>query len=249
MIKALIIDDEEDARNVLKTLLVDYCPNIEVIGLAKDVPSAVIEINKLEPDVIFLDIEMPNYSGFELLDFFQEVNFEIVFITAYSEYAIRAFEVSAIDYLLKPLQIDKLEEAAKKIESRIGNKLQSQRIETLRANLSESGFQKIALPVSDGLAFVKTNDIISLEADGSYTHLYLKNGDRMLISKRLKFFEDILKENSNFYRVHRSSMANINYIASYNKSEGYLRMENGPDLRIARDKKADFEAHIAHMKV
>lgn len=249
MIRAVIIDDEESARNVLSSILKEYCVNVEVVGTAKDVPSGVIQINKHNPDIVFLDVEMPNYSGFELLDFFQEIKFEIIFATAYSEYAIKAFDVSAVDYLLKPLQIDKVELAVQKAIKKIEEKKQVLRFQALKVNLKSEMMRKVALPVTDGLEFVNVDDIICIQADGSYSDVYLLDESKITISRRIKFFEGILLENPNFYRPHRSYIVHLPYVKKYNKSESSVTMQNDTTVFISRDKKTEFETLFEGIKL
>ena len=149
-LQAIIVDDEAKARRILETFLAEFCPEVSVVAVAEDVPQAVKAIRKLNPDVVFLDIEMPGYNGFQLLEFFEEIQFEIIFTTAYSEFALKAFQVSAIDYLLKPIQIDQLTKAVEKLTKIKGNSLIRERIETLQANLEENKIKKIVVPLSDG---------------------------------------------------------------------------------------------------
>ena len=163
MIRAIIIDDEERARRVLEKLLSDYCEDVEVVATCSNVPDAVRKINELNPDVVFCDIEMPDFSGLELLSFFKEVNFELIFATGYSEFAIQAFEMSAIDYLLKPIQIEKLENAVDKLKKKLQHSTMHDRLETLKENLQENVIHKIALPISDGLIFIDVVKISLLE--------------------------------------------------------------------------------------
>lgn len=249
MIKAIIIDDEERARSVLKKLIEDYCEGVEVVAICSNIPDSVKEINALNPDVVFCDIEMPDYSGLELLSFFKEVNFELVFATGYSEYAIQAFEMSAIDYLLKPIQIEKLENAFEKIKSRLHQVTMHDRLEALRDNLKQDDLYKIALPVSDGLIFIDVKNLSLLEADGSYTNVWLKDGSKLLVSKKLRFFDELLDKKAQFFRVHRSSLVNLNSIKKYSRAESYLTLENGNTVKIARDKKSEFEAYISDIKL
>jgi len=243
-LKAIIIDDEERARTALSSLLKDFCQEVLILESCSNVPDGVLAINRNNPDVVFLDIEMPEYSGFELLNFFKEIDFEIIFVTAYNEYAIKAFEVSALDYLLKPVDIDKLKLAVEKAKSKQFENSIKDRINILKESFSGEQFNKIALPMSEGLLFVDTSDIVYLEADGAYTEVWLKNGSKILVSKKIKFFEEVLELRPNFFRSHRSYMVNINFIKRYNKSENTLALDNGKTIVISRDKKAEFEQQL-----
>ncbi len=248
MIKAVIIDDEERARNVMKTLLEEYCPEVEVMALCKNVPDAVIAINSCNPDVVFCDIEMPDYSGFELLSFFKDVNFEIIFATGYGKYALQAFEVSAVDYLVKPIQIDKLQSAIQKLASKQQASMQS-RMDTLQDNLKENDIRKIALPNLEGLLFVDIDDIALLEADGSYTVVFLSCSKRIVVSKKIKRFEELFLKKKNFFRVHRSAIVNINCIKSYSRAESQIELINDKSVPVSRNKKAVFELHIREFRI
>lgn len=249
MVKAIIIDDEERARRVLENFLLDYCEGVEVVAKCSNVPDAVLAINKLEPDVVFCDIEMPGYSGLELLSFFKEVAFELIFATGYSEYAIQAFEMSAVDYLLKPIQIEKLEIAVKRLKEKLHQATMHDRLETLKGNLNTDEVYKIALPISDGLIFIEIKNLSLLEADGSYTKVWLKDGSNLLVSKKLKFFEKLLEKKLQFFRVHRSSLININSIKRYSKAESYILLDNNKSVRVARDKKSEFEEYIKGIRL
>ncbi len=244
---AVIIDDEEAAIRVLTNLLTEFSPEIKIVATARNVPDGVLAINRNKPDVVFLDIEMPDYSGFELLEFFPQVDFEIIFITAYSQYALRAFEVSAIDYLLKPLQINKLEAALEKLRLKLEHNSMTDRLNTLKENLKEQIIRKIALPISDGLLFVKVDDITHLDAEGAYTKVFTINNAPLLVSKNLKFFEDILKPHSQFFRPHRSHLININFLVKYSRHEDLLILENNFKITIAKNKKEEFESLIEKM--
>ncbi|MBL7884654.1 MAG: response regulator [Bacteroidia bacterium] len=248
-IKAIIIDDEERARNTLSSLLYEYCKDIEVVDKASNVPDGVISINKYKPDVVFLDIEMPEYNGFELLEFFNEINFEIIFVTAYSQYAIRAFEVSATDYLLKPVDIDALMKAVEKIKIKQNQTTIQKRLELLKESFSNEEIKKIALPMADGLLFIEVKDIILLEADGAYTTVFLKNGSKIVVSKKLKFFEDILTNRPQFFRPHRSHLININYMKKYVKGENEIIMDNQASVSLSRDLKQNFESLLKEYKL
>jgi two-component system LytT family response regulator len=248
--KAIIIDDEPKARRILQALILENYPLIEIVAIETDVPSGVKAIVAHKPDLVFLDVEMPGQNGFQLLDFFEKIDFEIIFTTAHSEYAFRAFEVSAIGYLLKPIQIEKLVEAVERaIKFRGQNQIQ-QRLQTLQSNFQSTEIKKIALPVSDGLVFVNVNDIIYLKADGAYTQIFIVEGKHLLISKNLKEFENSLSHHPHFFRSHRSYMLNINYIQKYNKTEGgYIELINGHQADLSREKKDEFEKIMLKSKL
>lgn len=245
-IKAIIIDDEERARTALSSLLSSYCPEVEVIDLCANVLDGVASIKKNQPDLLFLDVEMPVYNGFELLNFFSESDsqqnpFEVIFVTAYSQHAITAFKVSAIDYILKPIDIDSLTEAVEKFKSKKQFTQMQERIQLLQENLKNEEFERIALPMSEGLHFVAISEIVFLKADGSYTEVHLSSGTKILVSKKLKFFEDLLNRRSYIFRPHRSYLINLNHISRYVKGEGIIVMRNNAQLPISRDKKQTFE--------
>lgn len=248
-INAIIIDDEERARNTLSSLLLNYCPEIQVESTCSNVPDGVIAINKHKPDVVFLDIEMPDYNGFELLGFFREIDFDIIFVTAYSEYAIKAFEISAVDYILKPIDIDQLKNSVEKLKQKKLHSQMQEQIELLKESYKGSDIRKIALSMSDGLTFVEIADIVLLEADGAYTTFYLKNGQKLLVSKKLKFYEDILSNRSFFFRTHRSYFINVNHIKKYSRSENAILMDNDFSVTISRDRKQEFEALLKDLRI
>lgn len=248
MLRAIIIDDEVRAQRVLTNLLKKFCPTVEVLDVCSNVPDAVIAINKYAPDVVFTDIEMPDYSGFELISFFKEVNFEIVFTTGYNEYALKAFEVSAVDYLLKPIQIEQLEKTVAKLE-KLKQASMQQRLDILSENLQTAEINKIALPSLDGLIFVAVDTIIYLEADGAYTKVHLKESKSIHVSKKLKYFEILLENRNQFYRVHRSTIININAIVKYTKADNSISLDNGATVGISRDKKTAFELHIKSIRL
>lgn len=247
-IKALIIDDEERARDTLSSLLGTYCPEVRILDKCSNVPEGVISIQKNKPQLVFLDVEMPVYNGFELINFFNEVDFEIIFITAYSQHAIKAFEVSAVDYILKPIDIDKLISSIEKFKTKNYFNDMKLRLDTLNENIKSENIKRIALPMSDGSLFVEVDEIVMLEADGSYTDVHLKSGAKILISKKLKFFEDLI-DRPYFFRSHRSYFININHINKYMKGEGEILMENNLKASISRDKKIAFEDLLKSLKL
>jgi len=244
MIKAIIIDDEDRARSGLRQLLALSCPEVQVVADCADVPSAVIAINQHRPDVVFLDIEMPKYSGLELFSFFREVDFGVIFVTAYSEFAIRAFELNAIDYLLKPVDGEKLKNAVSKLERR-----NSERFTALQEGYARQEFHRIALPVSDGLLFVEVAHIMLLEADGAYTRVWLADGSKLLVSKRLLFFEQVLADRESFLRVHRTYVVNFNHVSRYSKAESLLVMDNQMSIPVPKERKGQIEEALRKIRV
>lgn len=249
--KALIIDDEKKARNVLQILLQENCPQITDIFTAENLLDGIAIIRKEQPQLVFLDIEMPEHSGLEIGNFINpaETNFEIIFVTAYSEYAVQAFQLSAIDYLLKPVRPAQIKEAVDKAISKIGQSQISQRLEELKKSLTSFNFSKIGLTHKDGVKFVNFEQISSLSADGVYCKVYLNNGDSFLISKPLGYYADLLQKNSGiFFRPHRSHLINLMYLQEYNKQDGgSIVMENGIRIPVSRGKKEEFLAIIDMM--
>lgn len=251
MYKAIIIDDEAKARRLLQTLIEENCPELEIVAQAEDVPSGVKAIHQHRPDIVFSDIDMPVYNGFQLLDFVDKTDFELIYCTAHNDFALNAFEVSAVGYLVKPIQISLLVKAVEKaIRLRNATPTITQRLDTLKENIKENTFKKIALPVSDGLRFLDIVDIIYFEADGAYTNIFLKDNSKLLISKKLKDFETILSENKNFFRSHRSFIINTEHIKQYIKSDGgSIVMTNSAAIPLARERKDDFQSLIESIKL
>lgn len=233
-ISAIIIDDEVRARVSLQLLLEEYCPNIKVIEQCETLAEGIKAINKFKPNIVFLDIEMPAHSGLELFDFFneEEIDFSVIFTTAYSQYAIKAFKFSAIDYLLKPIHPEELVEAVKRFE-----KIKSQNIKILKENLDQNKLNKIAVPTGNSILFLETDQILYVKGEGSYCEIVLLNGEKIICSRYLKNFEDILSNYSNFLRVQKSYIANLNYVSVYNKSDGgNLEFNNKTCIPISLDK-------------
>ena len=238
MLNTIIIEDEHQAANLLEAMIQDAGLDIMVLDKCPDLASGVKSIKKHKPDIVFLDIELPVYSGIELLNFFnpEEINFHIIFTTASNEYAVRAFEMSAVDYLMKPIQEEKLQAALEKIV-RIPTIKVSENLPILKNNLHPSVNKKIVVPVANGYEVLNLNDICYLKADGSYTRLFFRSNTNMLVSKNLKHFEFILSDISYFIRVHRSFIVNIHRIKKVlRKDGGTVFLENEAELPIAEDK-------------
>lgn len=249
MLKAIIIDDEEGARFTLATLLAEYCPDLTIVAQCSNVPDGVLAINKHTPDIVFLDIEMPEYNGFELLDFFKIVDFEIIFVTAYSQYAIRAFEVSAVDYLLKPVEIEQLQAAVEKASRKRNQSNIMQRLDLMKSTYNGDEIKKIALPMSDGLMFVDVSEILLFEADRAYTQVFLKNGSKITVSKPMRTFEDVLENRPFIFRPHRSYLINLNYIKKYVRGDGMIFMDNHVALPVSRERKHEFEMRLKEIRI
>ncbi|MBP6456834.1 MAG: response regulator transcription factor [Chitinophagaceae bacterium] len=251
MYKAIIVDDEAKARRLMEVLILENCAEIEIVGFAENVPDAAKLIHKKQPDLVFLDVDMPQYNGFELFNFVDKTEFEVIFCTAYSEFALKAFEVSAVDYLLKPIQISLLIKAVEKaIKLKNSNMQLSERISTLQQNIANNELKRIALPVSDGWLFINIDTLLNLEAEGSYTKIFINDGSKLLISKKLKEFETIFEHNPNFFRTHRSHIVNLNAIKQYAKQDGgIIILSNNANIPIARERKEDFQERIASMKL
>jgi two-component system, LytTR family, response regulator len=248
MIRVIIIDDELKSCQNLEKLLQEFCDNVEVMALCQSVDAGIEAIHKHKPDLVFLDVQMKGETGFDLLSKIDRVNFEIVFATAYSEYAIKAFRFSAIDYLLKPIDIDDLRAAVGKVGQKKNSNDITGRIEQLIANLKPSTPQqyKLAIPSSDGLVFVMISDILYCEASGNYTTFYIADQKKYIVSRTLKEYEEMLTD-SNFVRIHNSYVVNINAIKKYIRGDGgQVVMSNNTVLDVSKRKKEAFLKAFPH---
>ena len=238
MLKTIIVEDEPAAANLLEEMLKDIEPEVAVLAKCPDLPLGVKSIKRHCPDIVFLDIELPVYSGIQLLDFFnpEEINFQVIFTTAYNEYAMKAFEMSAVDYLLKPLQEEKLTAAIKKAYSQQAP-TSLELLPALKQNLQPNTSKKIVVPVASGFEVLNINNICYFKAEGSYTNIFFADNSSLLVSKNLKHFEYILSGINHFVRIHRSFIANINYVKKIVRKEGgILLLENKSELAVAEDK-------------
>ena len=232
--KAIIIDDEKRARISLQLLLAEYCPEVTLVAECENLPEGVKAIHKYQPDLVLLDIEMPGHSGLELLDFFNEseINFAIIFTTAYNEFAIQAFKLSAIDYLLKPIVPEELANAIQRLQ-----KQKEQQFRALTENINTETFEKIAIPSGNSYVLIKIADILYIKGEGSYSEVFLKDKSKHLASRNLKNFEDILGKDKRFLRTHKSYIVNFEEVLAYNKSDGgSLEMQNGISIPVSVDK-------------
>jgi two-component system, LytTR family, response regulator len=244
MLKAVIIDDEAKARRILTAFIEEYCPNVTIADTAPDVVQGVKLVQRAKPDIVFLDIEMPGYNGFQLLEFFDEIDFEVIFVTANNEFALKAFQVSAVDYLLKPLQINQLIKAIEKVEKIRGNSLIKERLQTLKTNMEEQQIKKIVVPVSDGSLFIDIREITHLKAEGSYVNIFLKDGNKILVSKNIKDYETQLGISEGFFRTHRSFLINARHVKSLTADGTEATLANDQTISIARERKQEFAAFL-----
>lgn len=239
-IRAIIVDDEESARDVLANLLQRFCPDVEVISKFSNVPQAVEACKTQSPDLVFLDIEMPNYAGFEIVKFFESIPFEIIFVTAYDKYALRAFEISAIDYLLKPVDIDRLKEAVSRVKKQSDLKQYSDRLALLGSTLQSKEVKSIMVTDKGYQQIVPVDSIIAIEAEESYCTIHT-SAKKYTVSKNLKHFETVLADNPLFFRVHKSWMISKKHILNYSKSELLINLTGGLEAKLSKYKKAEFE--------
>lgn len=239
MLNAIIVEDETRSRETLRGLLKLYCKNVNVVAEADGVQSGLSVIREHNPDVLFLDIQMPDGSGFKLLELLDKIDFSIIFTTAYDQFAIKAIKFSAIDYLLKPIFPDDLVIAVKKAEEYMDVKSTKRNVEVLLENIKRpvSETPKIVLSTSEKINVVKVKDILRCESDNYYTFFYFTNGKRLLVSKTLKENEELLSE-YNFIRPHKSHLINALYIKSYNKHDGgSIVLTDGSQVPVSRRKK------------
>lgn len=248
MINALIVDDEPKNIRILNGLLEESCPEVKILGEAISAETAIPLIHEKNPDLVFLDIEMPYGNAFDLLDRIMPVNFEIIFITAFDDYTLKAFKYSALDYLLKPVSIDELQTAVRKAKERIRFKNINQQLQNLLFNINKpnASLQKIALPCNDGLVFVLLSDIIRFEAKGGYTHVHMTDGQKYISSRIIKEYEEILPEDI-FFRIHNSHIINLNYVKKYHKGRGgVIEMSDSAVIEVATRRKDEFLARFGY---
>ena len=241
MMRALIIDDEIRSRESLEIIVKENCKNVEVVALAESVESGVAAIKQHKPDLLFLDIELQDGTGFDLLEKSSYGDFHVIFTTAFENYALKALKLSAVDYLLKPINSEELVQAVNKAEELSDSDSTNKNFELLLQNLQNStGKHKIALPTSEGLTFINVSEIIRCQADGSYTHFFFKDRKKILVSKKIKEYEELLSP-YNFVRVHHSHLVNLDEVAKYVRGDGgYVVMSDGETVYVSKRKKEDF---------
>jgi two-component system LytT family response regulator len=250
MIRTVLIDDEPKNNRVLKMMLEEFCPEVTIIGQADNAPDGITLIRELRPDLVFLDIEMPHGNGFDLLDQLKPIRFEVVFITAFNEYSLKAIKYSALDYLLKPVNIEELKQAVQKAVDRMANRNTNERIENLLYNLckSQQDLQKIALPSKEGYIFILLADIIRCESKTGYTTFYVDGIEKIISSRNIKEYEPLLPTDI-FFRIHNSHIINLNHVKKYHRGRGgYIEMGDGALIEVATRRKDEFLARFGLLR-
>jgi two-component system LytT family response regulator len=247
MLKAVLVDDDENSLSSLCEKLKKHCPMIEIATICDSAAKGIEAIDTLHPDIVFLDIEMPVMNGFLMLQQLIYKNFELIFTTAYDHYAIKAIRFSALDYLVKPIEIQDLKNAVIKAEEKRNHNIPNPQLELLLEHLhpQRKEIARIAIPTTDGLQFIAITDIVYLEASVNYTHFFLTSSKKYIVSKTLKDFEEVLPLDI-FIRIHHSYLINKNRVEKYIRGEGgQVVMTNGTILDVSKRKKADFLKAIA----
>lgn len=240
MIKTLIIDDEQHCIDSIKRLIDNYGKNLDIVAACSTIEDAIKMTNSLSPDLVFLDIEIHEKTGFDYLEQLGKYDFNLIFTTAYNNYAIKAFKYSAMDYLLKPIDKDDFIGAIERLNKRLNAADTEMQIKILLNNLKKENQKKtIRIPTSNGFEIVEIADIIHCQAETSYTHIFTKN-DKFLVSKGIRFYEDLLKD-ANFFRIHNSHLVNVNHVKKYTKGKGgYVTMSDNSNINVSTRKKEDF---------
>jgi two-component system LytT family response regulator len=244
MIRSIIVDDELKSRESLKLLVEDFCTGVEVKALCRNVDEAIKAINQFNPDVVFLNVQLHRETGFNLFTRLRNFDFEVIFTTTYSEFAIKAFQFSAIDYLLKPIDIEELKRALLKVDKRIGNTI-TQRLQQLMQNLRTGSSENytLALRTADGLVFVKVNHILYCEASGNNTEIVVEANKKYGVSRTLEEYENMLA-GQNFFRIHHSYLINLNGIKKYMSGGDCVLMNNDKVLDVSKQKIESFQSRM-----
>jgi two-component system LytT family response regulator len=246
MIKALIVDDEQKARNIIHHYLTSFVAEVSEIRQVESVDDALAELNHYQPDIVLLDVEMPHKNGFQFLIELKEPSFDVIFTTAYNQYAIQAIRFSALDYLLKPVDPDELKSAIQRhLEKKEARQQQNVLYQNLVENITKKEVKdfKIAVPSAQGFYFFMVDDIMRLEAERSYTHIYLVNKRPFIASKTLKHFEDMLDEFS-FIRTHKSHLVNPRHIARLSSDHEFVVLSDGTKVEVSRRKKEEVQRQL-----
>ncbi|GGA98043.1 LytR/AlgR family response regulator transcription factor [Puia dinghuensis] len=242
MINYVLIDDEPKNTKILKSMIAEFCPNTKFVGAAPGVADGEVMIRREQPDLVFLDIQLSHENAFDLLDRLLPVTFEVIFVTAYNEYAVKAFRYSALDYLLKPVNIQELCAAVARVDEKMRLRSTNQQLHNLLSNLRspEVTTHKLAIPNAESLTFISVSDIVRCEASGGYTTFFLTNGEKMLSTKTIKEYEDVLPPDI-FLRIHSKHIVNILHVKKYHRGRGgYVEMDGRYTIEVSARRKADF---------
>jgi two-component system LytT family response regulator len=238
-LQAVIVDDEQDSVKLLQLMLQRHCPDIDCISAFTNSQDALSFLKLNRPKLLFLDIEMPLLNGFELLKQLMPIDFSVIFVTAYHNYAIKAFRYSALDYLVKPVEPEELIAAVSKVQSRPLVPLNEQLAISHQVLVNKKTVNRVAIPSATGISFFNFDEIMYIEADNNYSRLHMNDGSRQIVSKTMKDIQAIF-ETSHFMRVHRQYMVNLNKVKSFHKTDSIIVMENNTELPIARINKEEF---------
>lgn len=244
---AVVIDDEPDAVDFISSVIVEYCPDLELAGKAHNIKEGISVINDVKPDIVFLDVEMPNGTGFDLLAHYPEKNFDVIFITAFNHYAIKAIKFSAVDYILKPINISEFIESVSKVVHKHSTGVLPGKItyEALLENLRSGRPTRLVIPTSDGREYLNPDNIVRIEADRSYSWFFISDKRKILVSRHLKEFQDILTDRD-FFRPHNSHLINLGYVKKFVRQDGgYIEMSDGSQVPVARNRKDLFLEHMS----
>lgn len=248
--RTVVVDDEQYAVDFIISVIKEYCPDLEVTGKANNVAEGIEVIGKQKPDLVLLDVEMPNGTGFDLLSHFPEKNFDVIFITAFNHYAIKAIKFSAVDYILKPINISEFVEAVNRvIKKQTGNSTGlNEKFRMLMENLKTPAPSRLAIPTTEGMEYLNPREIIRIEADRSYSRFYLTGDRKMLVSKNLKEYQDLLGDRY-FFRPHNSFLINLKYVKKFVRKEGgYIEMTDGSQIPVSRNRKDVFLVHMSRFR-
>ncbi len=236
---AIIVDDEKKARDFIEMIMSRNFPDVKISGKASSVVEGIKLINQFSPDLVFLDIEMQDGTGFDLLEALPDKNFDVIFITAYNFYAVKAFKFSAIDYVTKPIDIEDFKNAVEKVLDKKQVSKSSESLKILKSNLHSKTPLKIAIPVLEGIEYIETATIVSLNADGRYTRIFFEDNRKIIVSRSLGEFNGLI-DNNTFFKPHKSYIINLNHVSKYIKKGSYLIMSDGSEVPLARGNRDDF---------
>jgi len=245
MLKAIIIDDEKNSREVLSKLVSTYCRGVAIVAEASNFEEGLEAISKHKPGLVFLDLEMPDANGLELFTRLDKMDFEVIITTGHQEYAVKAVKTAALDYLLKPVDVEELEAAVDRVFGQRKENRENKNFDIFIKNFKNSSEQQIALASSEGLTFLKVKEIIYCKGDGAYTYFFIEDGSKITVSKNLKEFEDLLGDKG-FYRIHKSYLINLSHMKKYMRGDGgYVIMSNGDSADVSKRKKEGFLTQLA----